>query len=533
MNDPLDQEQSQFSPAQLVSIVRRRRWWVISCTFLVWLLASAIGWIVPPKYKSETTILIEQQKVPEHYVVPNVSEELQQRLQSLTEQILSRTRLLGIVNKYELYNGSGRTDPDSLVDRMRTDVAIELVRGARGDDLSAFKISYSAGTPQLAQQVTGELTSLFIEENLRNREQLSEQTTAFLDNELSLAKKSLDDQEAKVREFKSKYLGQLPEQLNSNLTILGSIQSRLQAANEALAQAEQQRLFLQSRAEQYRSLIIPTAQSDGNITPASIPVLNQQLTQLRNQLAEYSARYTPEHPDVVRLKDQIENAEKMKTQAEAELAASKKAAEGKTAPSDTKPVRPDSPLTQIEAQLAQNDFEISRLRPAIASLNQQIEDYQHRLNLTPVREQEFAAITRDHEESQKNYESLLAKKLQSELATNLEHRQQGETFEVLDPPNLPQKPYRPNRLAFGLGGTAGGFVLGLALSFLLEFLLPRIHCEAQIKTFTAVPVLVTIPPMKSESEGRSLRFRLILEGIGASCLLMTMAAGNLFLFVKS
>ena len=217
---------------EYLAIALRRRWYLILPMFLGWALVVLSTWFMSPKYRSETVIIVEQQKVPEQYVVSNVAVDLQQRLQSMSQQILSRTRLLGIIDSFQLYRRNGRKqpDPDLLVQQMRKDIKIDLVQApGRPWELSAFKISYSAPTALLAQQVTKELSSLFIEENLQNRQQLSEDTTKFLENQLEQARKNLASQEERLRDFKARYLGELPEQLTTNIQILSGLQARLQA----------------------------------------------------------------------------------------------------------------------------------------------------------------------------------------------------------------------------------------------------------------------------------------------------------------
>src|SRR5437868_12178321 len=176
-----------------VQIARRRQLWLILPLFLSWALVMVGSLFITPRYRSETVIIVDQQKVPEQYVLPNVAADLQQRLQSMTQQILSRTRLLGIIDSFQLYQSAEKqSDPDVLVQEMRKDINIDMVQApGRPWELSAFKISYSAGTASLAQQVTKKLSSLFIEENLRNRQQLSENTTKFLESQLEQAGKSL------------------------------------------------------------------------------------------------------------------------------------------------------------------------------------------------------------------------------------------------------------------------------------------------------------------------------------------------------
>lgn len=507
------------SPARTLQdylqIARRRQWWLILPLFVIWALAMLGAWFISPKYRSETVIIVEQQKIPEQYVVPNVAIDLQQRLQSMTQQILSRTRLLAIINAFHLYkNGQNAVDPDPLVEQMRRDIKIDLVQApGRPWELSAFKISYSAATPELAQQVTQKLSSLFIEENLRSRQQLSEDTTRFLENQLEDARKNLAAQEERLRDFKTRYLGELPEQLQTNVQILSGLQSRLQAATEALDQANQQKLYLQSLLGQYKTLRsqLTVRRGDADLNPVSI---DEELEKLRAQLADLSSRDTPKHPDIVRLKKQIADAESLKQQMDTQADSAKPddALNGLGRPESFSDLQAMSPMLQIDGQIKSNQLEIANRKQEIRRLEGQIEAYQARLNLTPVREQQLAAITRDHEQSRTNYESLLNKKMQSAMATNLEKRQEGEQFRVIDPPNLPEKPYFPNRLKFSLLGLIAGTVLSLGLTALIEVADERLKSEDDLLSITPVPILVAIPLLQTpaEQERRSWHGRLQL-----------------------
>src|SRR5215831_586062 len=303
---------------QHIALVIRHRWWVIIPAFSFWALAFVASFLVPSRFRSETVILIEQQKVLPQYVAPNVTIDLQTQMQSLTQQILSRTRLVKIMDTLHLY-GKRPDQPasDELVQRMRKDITIDLIKSnGRGDELSAFKVSYSAPTPALAQAVVGQITSLFIEENLRSQQQLSEDTTAFLDNQLSDARKDLERQEQLLSEFRSKYLGELPEQLTSNVQILSGLQTRLQSATSSLHQAEQQRLYLASLISHSKSLPrnwSPDGEED-SVSPGPPTASDDQIDKMQAELADLNARYTPQHPDVVRLKEQIASAEAMRRQ---------------------------------------------------------------------------------------------------------------------------------------------------------------------------------------------------------------------------
>src|SRR5436305_4517923 len=433
----MDELEQKNSPTldEYWQILRRRRWWLILPAFVCWLLVWGGSWFLPAIFRSQSLILIEQQKVPEQYVVSNVSVDLQERLHSMTQQILSRTRLQRIIDDFHLYaKERSRLSPDGMVDLMRDDVKIELVQApGRPGDLTAFRISYSATSPQLAQQVASQLTSLFIEEDLQAQQQQSENTTRFLETQLAEARTSLEKQEAKVRQFKTEYLGQLPTQMEGNLQILSGLQTQLQSEQSSLAHAQQQKLYLESLLDQYRTLRQESsaAASGGVQAPAA---LDGELTRLKSQLSDLQARYTDQHPDVIRLKSQIAKTEKLKKQIDADIATAKADPKQNENQSHSIDPRVDSPLMQIQGQIKANQLEVQNDQASIKDLQARISEYQGRLNMTPVREQQLSDLTRDYEQSKANYDSLLKKQMQSQLSTNLEKRQQGQQFRIIDPP---------------------------------------------------------------------------------------------------
>jgi uncharacterized protein involved in exopolysaccharide biosynthesis len=204
-----DQGMERPDLERLGGIVRRRHLYFLIPLFAVWLAVWGASWIVPPRFKSSTLILVEQPSMPANYVVPNISDDLQVRLQSITTQILSRTRLLLIIDRLHLYGGvQNPATVDEKVNLMRKDIDVELVRDPQKQDVSAFRISYSARDPRVAQAVTGELTELFINENSKVRQQESEATTSFLEQQLEEARANLADQEAKVRQSIARTTGQ-------------------------------------------------------------------------------------------------------------------------------------------------------------------------------------------------------------------------------------------------------------------------------------------------------------------------------------
>lgn len=531
----------QTKPARTLedygAIAWRRRWWLIVPLFLGWGFVVISGRFIAPRYRSETVILIEQQRASEQYVLPNIAIDLQARLQNITQQILSRTRLLEITRRFHLYGQDLKTtDPDALVERMRRDIKIDLIQAlGRPGELSAFQVSYSAPSPVLAQQVTKELTSFFIDENLRNRRQTSENTTQFLEKELAAARVELERQDDRLRRFKASHLGELPEQLQTNVQILTGLQTRLQAQTDALETANQQKLYLESLLVQYQGAY-PQFRSQSSGTELSVANVDNQLAKLNAQLADLSIRYKPDHPDVRQLKEKIAALEQWKKQSEAEAESRKgEGAAGSgsvpSAHSSSEPREP-GPALQVENQLSANQLKIARLEQSVRRLDKQIDEYQNRLNVVPLREQEFAEINRDHEQSRAAYESLLNKKTQSEMATDLVKQGQGELFSVIDPPNLPAKPYWPDRFKLSLLGLIFGMALALGATVLVEMLDVRIHRELDLRDLIAVPVLAGIPILQTAVEQRKQQLRRRAEAIAASVLAALIPAITLFTYYR-
>ena len=318
MVDELDEQGGQgLDIPKYLGVVKRRHIHFLIPLFIAWVAVWAASWVLPPKYESTTLILVEQPSMPKDYVTPNINDDLQQRMQSITQQILSRTNLLQIIDRFHLYSREhNEPTPDDKVAGMRKDIDIELVRDAR-NQITAFNVSYTSRDPRLAQQITGELTNLFINQNLEVRQHQSEGTTQFLEDQLETARKDLSAQEDRVRQFKAQHVGEMPGQLASNLQILQGLQTQLQSAEDSLNAARQQKVYLQTLADQYRTLQGPVKGSDG--TPLGLPAIDQQLQKLRAQLADLSSRYTDQHPDVRKVKEEIARTERLRDQLLASL----------------------------------------------------------------------------------------------------------------------------------------------------------------------------------------------------------------------
>jgi polysaccharide biosynthesis transport protein len=512
-----EQGSSGFDLHHYMDMARRRHLHFLIPMFIGWFAVWAASWVLPARYKSGTLILVEQPTMPKDYVVPNVNDDLQERLQSITQQILSRTRLLHIIDQLNLYAGKhAQATPDDKVDRMRKDIDIQLVRDA-GNQVTAFNVYYSSHDAYIAQQVTSELTNLFINENLEVRQQMSEDTTKFLEDQLEEARKSLSEQEEKIREFKGQHVGELPTQTGSNLQILSGMQSQLQNEQDALNSAKQQKAYLETLSNQYRAMQGTTKTPEG--TPTGVAGLDQQLEKLKSQLADMNSRYTDKHPDVRKLKDQIAKTEKLRDQMLAN------AGTDSSAPVTTSTADPTAaPQAQVQSQLQANQVEITNRENTIAALKEKVNDYQNRLNQEPVREQQLADLTRGYDQSKANYDELLKKRNQSEMATSMELLQQGERFRILDPPSLPLKPDFPNRLKFCAIGLGAGFALGAVVAGAFEMFDDRIYDEKELKHMLPAKVLCEIPVVATASEEARTKARSKLAWV---------LTGLAFLFILS
>jgi len=508
-----------FNISQYWNILRRRRRIMFVVAVSVWAVACALAWLLPPRYRSQASILIEKPKVPKQYVVPNIESDPEQQMQTLSQQILSRSRLQGIINDLHLYTGRlAALIPGDPVDQMRKDIQIDLTQTtSKPPELIGFTISYTGTDPKTVQKVTSRLTSLFIEENLQAREQQSEGTTGFLGKELEDARAGLEEQTKKIKAFKAQYIGQLPGELQSNLQILSGMQMRLQQANEGLNRSEQQRLYLTSLLSAYKdSPSMANTGAQNAIAAATDP--DTQIARLKSQLADLKSRYTDKHPEVLQIEDEIAKAEKLKAEMNKDV-------------SDESGLPVARGVAELKSQLKGTELDIENRKKEIVHMQAAMQGYEDRLKGTPMREQQLADLTRDFDQSRKNYDALLAKKDDSAMATNLEKAQQGEQFAILDPPTFPVNPYFPNRLLVTLGGLAVGLGAAFGSAFTREALDDRIHVDKEVGTLSKMPILVTIPPLITDRDITKARWRRAIEMTCAGIALILMTGSALVAYM--
>jgi succinoglycan biosynthesis transport protein ExoP len=514
-----------LSPEHYWRILLHRKWRVIA-VFLLVSAGTAIGsYFLPDTYTSETLILVDPQKVPESYVKSTVTGDVRNRLGTLSQQILSATRLQKIIDTLNLYPVERKNlAREDLITMMRGHIGVTVVSDfGASQDLQAFRISFSGKDPRVVAQVANDLASLFIDENLKAREQQATGTTEFLQNQLQEARKSLEMQEAKLKEFRLKHIGEMPEQQAADLQILGQLQSQQQLEGDALARADQQKSMIQSMMSQSSAPVVDLDRgemqkpaggsgSEGNEAKAAPP---KPVNSVRAQLEALLARgYTEGHPSVKKLRAELADEDSRKEAApvpEPPPDAIKAPAPVEPAPRVRRtvptPVAYTNPV--LQSQLSTLEAEIGKHKQEQQRLAKLIGTYQVKLEAIPVREQEVAELVRDYEISKGHYSQLLNSQLSAETATQLEIRQKGEKFSILDPAQPAERPSSPNRKLLNAGGSVAGLGLGLLFALLSEFLGMSITTPEQITESTSIPVLEVIPVIQTQKDRNIRRQRLV------------------------
>lgn len=467
-----------------LGIAKRRAGWIIVPAVVVTMIAIVAAYVLPATYNSVSLILIEKQQVPGEYVKSVVAEDLNARLSRITEQLFSRSRLVPIIEHFNLYSNESSA-VDEKLEELRKNIVVtpikSVVSGAN-EGSPGFTITVILNQPRLAQQVCAEIAAMFLSENLKSREESAEGTTQFLEKQLADAKRDLDEQDAKLAAFQTQYVGQLPGQDQANFTLISALNTQLQASTQALARLEQDKAYTEAILSQ-QTTELEAAQA-GN-SAGSPQQLQLQVQQLQAQLTDLQARYTPDYPDIIKVRRQIES---LKKRIESPSAAAKQ------------PIIETPQVQQLHAQLQSTNQGIVAQKAEQDRIQQQIKLYQSRIQLSPMVQEKNHQLTRDYETAQRFYTDLLTKKDQSAMASDLERRQQGEQFKMVDAPNLPDKPSFPNRLLFAFGGLAGGLVLGGGLAALAEYRDKSLRDEkdvlflAQMETLAMIPVVASATP---------------------------------------
>jgi polysaccharide chain length determinant protein (PEP-CTERM system associated) len=511
----------QYSLEDVVLSAWRRKWWAILPAIAI--TAGVYAWVrtLPNLYRSDTLILVVPQRVPENYVKSTVTTRIEDRLQSIQQQILSRTRLERIIQDFNLYADARRTAiMEDVVERMRGNINVQVVKG------DAFRVSFTSDEARTAMRVCERVASLFIEENLRDREVLAEGTNQFLEAQLEDARRRLIETERKVEEYKRTYAGELPEQREANMQGLHNVEMQLQSLTEAMNRDRDRRLVVERLVGDAESPdaappMPPTpTRPPAQIGPDGLPVgatAAQQLEAAQAALQGMQTRLTPQHPDILRMKRVIADLQK-KADAEALALPVSPAGPVMTPAERLKKSR----IAEMKAEIEKIDKQLAARQEVEQRLRASMVTYQKRLDAAPGRDSELTELTRDYRTLQTTYTSLLAKKEDSKVAANLERRQIGEQFKILDPARLPERPTSPNRPQLQSMGLAAGIGFGVALLALIEYLDKTIKSEADVMAALNLLVLATVPVLPEVGDRFARRRRAIAV---SATVLLTAAVG--------
>ena len=496
----------------LLEILRRRRMLAVLPFLFVLTAAVSLAVFLPSLWTARSLVLVNRQAIPERYVTPTVQADIEARLLTLSQEILTPERLTQIARQYGLYRNARSTD--DLVDRMRKDIRIELMdqREQRGRESRSFlfTVSYTAANPVVAARVANTLSSLYIEENGRQREQAAASTSEFLGTQLRDLREKLQTQERQITAYKEKNLGELPEQKDVNLRTLERLQQQLQLAHENNRRATERRQMLTNALGEIDTTVPSTVSPSAagpSVTPADTAAARLNL--LRQELAMTQTRFSDRYPDVVQLKEQIRVLEaKVEAEKQAAAALPKAVAGPKRVGRDLRVPPENAYVASLMTQLDQATVEAKTSAEEIRGINGQIAVYTRRLENTPKHEQELAILTRDYDTSKELFKSLLTKRGEADMASELELRQKGENFRVIEPARLPERPAGPNRFRLLLVGLALALGASGAAVVLAEQVDTSFRRVDEIRSTLPLPVLSAIPRITTEQDRvRTLRQR--------------------------
>jgi len=506
--------EKSFSVHDYVEIFLRQIWYIIIPFAIILVGALLYAMISPKEYRATTLILVTPQKVPESFVRPTVTSKIEDRLQSINQEIMSQTRLEEVISEFKLYPEEANSkSKEEIIGLMKRNIKVEL-KGKEG----YFNISYTGKDPRTVMRVTNKLASLFIEENLRFREQQAQGTSDFLSVELNATKAKLEEQENAILKFKRQFSGELPQQQGANTQVLQQLQLLYQRIGESLRSAQDRKLIIQKQISDTELLLAsaPNISASNKGDGIASPIINRlkdpreaQLEQLKNQLADLQTRYTEKHPDILVFKKRITELEAKieKDRSEkkieepvivSELSAPK--AEGKTEKKGKESgLKLNPQYKQMESQLIATELEIERLRAEEEKVKAQINVYRQRIENTPSREQAMTLISRDYQNTKEAYHTLLKKVQDAQQAENLERRQKGEQFKVIDPARVPVKPFSPDILKILLFGFLIGMGSGLGLAFFREQMDNSFRDPEDLEAAIGFKVITSIPKVEKKA----------------------------------
>jgi polysaccharide chain length determinant protein (PEP-CTERM system associated) len=536
-----DESPRGLNLSAVLETVRRRRLLALLPLLLVLAAALSLAFFLPSVWTARATVLLNGQLIPEAYVRSQTSGDPEARLLTLTHQILDGPRLSKIIEQYNLYAAMRRSRPAAdVVERMRRDIRVEIPeerqRSNRDSRTLIFTVAYTATDPQVAVNVANTLAALFDEENRRTSQQQAAGTSEFLETQLREMRTRLAGQEQKITAYKEQYLGELPEQREVNLRTLERLQLQLSIAGENNRRANERRQMI---TQSLNDLDVASAMSAG--TGAAPGMLGEtpaaaRLAALRQELTALQTTYSDKYPDVIATKEQIRLlearvAQEDKKQAAAQATAAAAPKGGANQPNRaTRDLRLAATNPYVLSLMQQQDqaaVEVKATAEEIGSLNRQLSLVQRRLENTPKREAELATITRDYETTRDTFRSLLAKRSEADITSNLERGRQGEQFRVIDPARQPDRPAGPNRLRLLMVGMVLALAAAAAAVIVAEQIDTSYRRADEVRDTAGVPVLSTIPRIVTDADRTAARRQRGLA-VAATAVALVLVVGGSF-----
>jgi len=489
-------ENRELTMDDYLAMLRRRLKIILIPTLLAPLIGFAVSYGFAPKYTSQSLVLVEEQKVPEGYVKPVVTEDLSQRVATLQQRALSAERLRPLIEQLGLHG-----NVDSLMEEIRAGTTIQPVQAAvvaspgtkkRGQgEVPGFNVNVTTKNPREAQEICAGITNVMLQENLKDRAQVAQNTTDFLGRQVEDAKRNLEDLDSKLANFKKQFIGQLPGDEDNNLKILMGMNSQLDANTQTLNRAQQDKAYTESILAQQM------AAWKSSQTSTNPQTLQQQLAALQAQLITLQARYTDSYPDVVKTKKDIAGLQKKLDEINAA------AAHPTSVVTDKEDMSEPPEIRQLRLQIHQYQQVIAQATRDQQKLQEQIKIFQSRVALSPAVEEQYKQLTRDYDTAQKFYDDRLKNRKDSEMQTSMELEQQGEQMRLLNAATLPDSPSFPDRLLFAGSGLGAGLALGLGLTLWLELRDTSLRTERDVLAALELPVLSQVPWVGAENADKN------------------------------
>ncbi len=520
------EEQQRQQIKKYVDIVVRRKKLIITFCLLSIIAGLAVYLKTDKVYQSTALIIYQRARInPASEMSPDVQTQTREMVATLTQQVTSRSSLEALIKQFDLYPELRQQLPmEDVVDRMRTKAV--SIKQERGD---VFKVSFSGARPKKVMQVANALAARFIEENLRYREEKATETSAYVKDELNISKEGLDKKERAMRDFKLKYYNEMPQQLEVNMSRLTALQEQLQRNRDSAQDLERTKVLIQEQITLRKDALAQMAAQarqmgllggeQGGINGQQVeenPALAQSLEKLaalRTALDELKTRYTDKHPEVKRLQKQLKKQEEEHAALVREMAPEESEEKGpgvkeKNTGKGRSDRFHDTQLRELELQMKKVDFSITRLAQERENLKAQVKQYEKWIEMTPVREAEWSALTRDYKQLYDHYQRLVVRNLEAESVESLERRQKGSQFKIVDSAYFPEKPVKPDFVKTMLLSLGLGLALGGGLAFLLELRDSSFRDAADLESYLGLPVVCVLPVIRTQAEakGEKLRF---------------------------